>query len=89
MNLLIYTGAAIAGMIMLIVIVRVFLSPIRVIFKLLFNTALGFLGLIAINHFGSYIGISLGVNLINAAVIGILGLPGLALLFLLKWLCIF
>lgn len=89
MNLLIYTGIAVAGMIALIIIVRVFLSPIRVIFKLLFNTALGFAGLIAINHFGSYIGVSLGVNFINAAVIGVLGLPGLALLFFIKWLCIF
>ena len=52
-----------------------------------FSTLLGLAGLIAVDLFGAYIGITLGVNLINAAVVGILGLPGLTLLLLLRWLC--
>ena len=87
MDLIIYAGAAIAGIILLIAVVRVFIAPIRMLLKLVFNTALGFAGLIALDLFGAYIGIALGVNLINAAVVGVLGLPGLALLLLLKWLC--
>ncbi len=86
MALIIYAGAAIAGLILLIAVVRVFIAPIRIILKLALNTALGFAGLIALDLFGAYIGISLGVNLINAAVVGTLGIPGLALLLLLKWL---
>ncbi|MDD6189852.1 MAG: pro-sigmaK processing inhibitor BofA family protein [Clostridiales bacterium] len=87
MDLIIYAGAAIAGIILLIAVVRVFIAPIKLILKLAFNTVLGFAGLIVLDHFGAYIGISLGVNLINAAVVGIFGLPGLALLLLLKWFC--
>ena len=87
MDLIISAGAAIAGIILLIVIVRVFIAPIRIILKLFFSTLLGFAGLIFLDLFGAYIGITLGVNLINAAVVGVLGLPGLALLLLLRWLC--
>ena len=49
---------------------------------------LGFLILILINYLGSYIGISIGINWINALVVGILGLPGAALLLILHWLTI-
>lgn len=87
MDIIISAGAAIAGIILLIIIVRVFIAPIRIIAKLCFSTLLGFAGLIFLDLFGAYIGITLGVNLINAAVVGILGLPGLALLLLLRWLC--
>ena len=54
--------------------------------KFIFNTLLGFAVLIIVNFLGGYIGISLGVNWINAVVIGILGLPGVALLLVLQWL---
>ncbi len=87
MDLIISAGAAIAGIILLIVLVRFFIAPIRIIMKLCFNTLLGFAGLISLDLFGAYIGMSLGVNLINAVVVGLLGLPGLALLLLLRWLC--
>ncbi len=87
MDIIIGSGAAIAGIILLIVIVRVFISPIKILLKLGFNTLLGFAGLIAADIFGAYIGLSPGVNLCNAIVVGIFGIPGLALLILLKWLC--
>jgi len=87
MDLIISAGAAIAGIILLIIVVRVFSTPIKLLLKLCFSTLLGLAGLIAVDLFGAYIGITLGVNLINAAVVGILGLPGLTLLLLLRWLC--
>ena len=37
---------------------------------------------------GSAMGVSLGVNLFNALVLGVLGLPGLGLLLLLRWSCL-
>ena len=45
---------------------------------------LGFLWLF--KGIGSLIGVSLGVNLFNAAVLGALGVPGLALLMMTQWL---
>ena len=35
---------------------------------------------------GGAVGISLGVNLLNGAVLGVLGAPGLGLLLMLNWL---
>ena len=34
---------------------------------------------------GHLIGVSLGVNLVNALVLGLLGIPGFGLLLLLQW----
>ena len=53
MELIISAGAAIAGIILLIVIVRVFIAPIRIILKLCFSTLLGFAGLIFLDLFGA------------------------------------
>ena len=56
------------------------------IIKLLINTAIGFAGLWVLNYFGAFFGISLGLNWINALIIGVLGFPGLVLLLALKYL---
>ena len=66
----------------LVVIAAVFL----VWLKLLLNTAIGFAALFLLNFFGSAIGITLGLNWINALVIGVTGFPGLVLLLLIKYL---
>ena len=52
----------------------------------LLNTAIGFAALFLLNFFGSAIGITLGLNWINALVIGVAGFPGLVLLLLIKYL---
>jgi inhibitor of the pro-sigma K processing machinery len=64
----------------------VFRKPTKFILRLLLSTVLGFIALFVINFLGSLIGISIAVNWINAAVVGILGLPGIALLLLIEWL---
>lgn len=65
---------------------RIFTKPIRLILKIALNIAFGFLMLLVLNFFGGFIGVELGVNWFNAAVVGILGLPGVALLLILRWL---
>lgn len=69
----------------LIALIRVFRTPLRVALKLLGNTLLGFLALWAVNLTAGFTGIALGMNLLNALVIGILGLPGFVLLLLTQW----
>lgn len=69
----------------LIALIRVFRTPLRVALKLLGNTLLGFLALWAVNLTAGFTGIALGLNLLNALVIGILGLPGFVLLLLTQW----
>ena len=54
--------------------------------KLLINTLVGFAALWVLNFFGDFIGISLGLNWINALVVGVFGFPGVVLLLVLKYL---
>ena len=81
-------GAAPAIVIVALVLIAllIFTKPIRLILKLLLGTVIGFVALILINRFGASLGISLGVNWLNAVVVGLLGIPGVALLLILNWL---
>lgn len=78
----------IAGLLLaffLITLLRIFQAPLRLALKLLCNTGLGFLALWAVNATASLTGITLGINLWNALAVGVLGLPGFALLLLVQW----
>jgi len=77
-------AAVLAGF-LLLALLRVFSTPLRLALKLLVNTLLGFLALWAVNLTAAVTGVSLGLNLMNALVIGILGLPGFILLLLVQW----
>jgi len=61
---------------------KLFSMPTRWIVKIALNTLFGYIGLFLFNLIGSL----LGLNLVNALVVGVLGLPGLVLLLLVKWL---
>lgn len=62
----------------------IFRRPLAWVLKLLARSALG-LGFLALwAHSGLAAGLSLGVNLFNALALGLLGVPGLGLLLLLK-----
>lgn len=54
--------------------------------KFTVRTGLGLGALSLFSGAGESIGVYLGVNLVNAAVLGALGLPGCGLLLLLNWL---
>ena len=69
----------------IIALLRVFSTPFRLALKLLVNTLLGFLALWVVNLTSGITGIALGLNLWNALVIGVLGLPGFVLLLLVQW----
>ena len=76
----------VAGIFLFWLLIKLLFKPIRWIFKLLINTAIGFVALWVLNFFGDFIGISLGLNWINSLVVGVFGLPGVVLLLLLKYL---
>lgn len=81
-KILLYVAIGIA----VLIVMRIFTLPVKWIFKLLLNTLMGFVALFLVNWLGSYIGISLGINVVNAVVAGTLGIPGIILLLLLRWL---
>lgn len=64
--------------------VRLFSTPLKLALRVLLNTLLGFAALFIINLAGGLTGFALGLNLFNALTIGVLGMPGLVLLVLLK-----
>ena len=61
-------------------LLKILSAPIRLIFKLLINTAVGFALLFLVNLIGSYFGFSLEMNLLNALITGIFGIPGVVVL---------
>lgn len=79
-------GIIITVAILALIVFIILKKPIKIIFKLILNTIIGFLALFAINYLGAFIGITIAVNWINAVIIGVLGVPGVALILLLRWL---
>ena len=65
-------------------VVRLFAAPLKFALKLVLNTLLGFFALFLLGLTAPLTGFALGLNLFNALVIGILGVPGLVLLVLLQ-----
>ena len=73
------------GVVLALVALVVLRRPLKALLRLLGRTAAGMAGLFAFSHIGGMIGVSLGVNLLNALVLGLLGFPGFGLLLLLNW----
>ena len=73
-------------MFLLAALLRIFKAPLRLALKLLINTLLGFLALYLAGLTAPLTGITLGLNLWNALIVGILGLPGFVLLLLVQWI---
>lgn len=57
---------------------KMLLMPLAKLFKLLISSLLGGLVLVIINAVGSGIGLMIPLNLLTAAIVGVLGLPGMA-----------
>lgn len=81
-ELLIGLGIAIAA---ILVFIKIFSKPMKLIFKLLINAATGFVMLFIVNFFADILGVHLEYNLINAIVVGALGLPGVVILFVIQF----
>ena len=78
--------AWIVGILIVLALGKAFLMPLKVILKLVLNGVLGGLAIVVINLLGQYIGFTIPLNIVSALVAGILGLPGIILLVILKFL---
>ena len=65
-----------------IIALAIFRRPLKLILKLCLNTVLGFVLLVILD----LIGVPIGVNPVNAVCVGVLGLPGLAAILIIRWL---
>ena len=79
-------SAYVFGIILVYVIARLFLVPIKILLKLVYNALIGGLLLWFLNLGGGFIGLHMGINPITALTVGILGIPGVILLFVIQYM---
>ena len=63
---------------------KIFIVPIKIIWKLVINSVLGGLFIFLINFVGSFFNFHIGLNLITSIFIGLLGIPGAVVIVILK-----
>ncbi len=78
-------GAVVICILLVVLLFKILKTPLKWALKLLLNAVGGFISLVILNFFGAIFGLSLTINLVNCLVAGILGLPGVVLLVLLKY----
>ena len=66
------------------VFLRLLSAPLKLAIKLLLHAALGFLLLLVEEIIGGFFDFSLGINFVNCLVAGILGIPGVIIMVLIK-----
>ena len=64
--------------------IKLLSKPMKWILKLLINTAAGYVALFLLNLLSNFTGIVFDLNFASAAIVGILGLPGVAVLLVVK-----
>jgi inhibitor of the pro-sigma K processing machinery len=72
------------GLLIIYLLARMLIVPLRILTFLLVNGAIGGLALWAINLLGAYFGLHLALNPVTALVTGLLGAPGVLLIFALS-----
>lgn len=60
-------------------------KPLRWLLRLFGRTLAGLAGLAVFSQIGGLFGVTLGVNLVNALVMALLGVPGFGLLLMANW----
>lgn len=72
-----------AGLFLLVIIfiiAQVIMKPIKLLWKLLLNSAIGLVLLMLVNYLGAYFDFNLPINIISVLIAGFLGIPGILLL---------
>ncbi len=78
--------AVFSCIILLTILVLLFFKQVKSLFLLVLNTVFGWVGLYIFNLLFSAAGFFIGINIASASIVGILGLPGLLLLVVLKFI---
>ena len=76
--------AYLIGILFIFFIGKIFIIPLKHIFKLILNSIVGGVLILLINLIGENFGFHIGLNLITAIFVGLLGIPGSVLLVLIK-----
>ncbi len=76
--------AFVFGIFLIFLIGRLFLMPIKLVFRLIYNAIIGGIMLWIVNFIGGHFGFTIAINPLTALTAGFLGLPGVILLILFK-----
>ena len=76
----------VVGVLLLVLLGKLFRTSLKLALKLLSNALIGFAALLLLNFVGAPLGVSLNLNWFNAIVAGALGVPGVIILLLIKYL---
>jgi len=73
------------GILVIYLLVRVLYFPLRLFGRFLLNTIAGGVLLVVFNFFaGAFWGLQIGLNVITAIIVGVMGIPGIILLLILQ-----
>lgn len=78
-------AAAIFGLLVIYFLSRLFFKPLKLLLKAILHIVLGGTMIVLYNMVGAAWGLTLGLNLISALVVGVMGLPGLGMLVALRY----
>jgi len=78
--------AFVFGLLLIFLLGRLFLVPIKFILRLVINALIGGAMLWVVNFIGVYVGFVIAINPITALIAGTLGIPGVLLLIAFKLL---
>lgn len=70
--------------ILVIIFLAILATPIKAFLKIVINSTIGAVALIAFNFIGNYLDFTIGINPGSILTVGILGVPGFVLLIFLK-----
>ena len=72
------------GLMIIFVLARISLKPIKFILKIVLNSVAGGLLIFLINVIGGIWGINIGINAVTAVAVGILGIPAVIVMLILQ-----
>lgn len=78
--------AYVVGVFLILVLGRILVVPLKVIFRLIVNAVIGGCVLLIINLIGGFWDFRIGINPVTALIAGLMGVPGVMLLIILRLL---
>jgi inhibitor of the pro-sigma K processing machinery len=72
--------AALFLLVIIFIMAQVIMKPVKLLWKLIINSAIGLVLLLIVNYGAAYFGFALPINIITVLVAGFLGIPGILLL---------
>jgi inhibitor of the pro-sigma K processing machinery len=78
-----YFNIVLAVLLLLIIlffVIQLFLKPIKILWKIIFNSIVGLILLFVVNYIGGYFSFALPYNTVTVLIAGFLGIPGILML---------